>query len=268
MDKLITKNNIQYLENQALNDLGFKIIFTTRNGGFSNPPYDELNLGFQTDDEKSKVLKNRKKLFESLGYNPKNIIFSEQVHSDKIKEVDASYKKKGVFSYESSISNIDGMVSTDKSIILGGLFADCVPIYIVDKNKGYFSLIHSGWKGTFGNIITITIDYFINKLKSKTDDLVIIIGPAISKDVYEIDENLANKFKEKFDFEKPYLTKNNNNFYLDLKELNRLLALKSGIYNKNIYVTKYCTYKDEKLFYSYRRDEGKTGRMAALITRN
>jgi YfiH family protein len=268
MNKLITKNNLQYLENKVLKELGFQVIFTTRNGGFSDPPYDELNLGFHTDDKNSKVLKNRKKLFETLDYNPENIIFSEQIHSNKIKMVDTSYKKKGVFSYNTAVPNIDGMVSTDKSLILGGLFADCVPIYIIDKNKGYFSLVHSGWKGTFGNIITVSIGYFINNLESKIDDLIVIIGPAISKDVYEIDQNLANKFKEKFEFDQLYLTKYNDNFYLDLKELNKQLALNYGIDNSNIYVTDYCTYKDKNLFYSYRRDEGKTGRMAALITRN
>jgi hypothetical protein len=114
----------------------------------------------------------------------------------------------------------------------------------------------------------LSIGYFINNLESKIDDLIVIIGPAISKDVYEIDQNLANKFKEKFEFDQLYLTKYNDNFYLDLKELNKQLALNYGIDNSNIYVTDYCTYKDKNLFYSYRRDEGKTGRMAALITRN
>jgi len=267
MFKLIRKNNLQYLENKILKSLGFEAIFTTRIGGYSKSPYDELNLGFHTNDDNNLVLKNRKKLFETLNYNPNDIIFSKQVHSNNIKYVNNKDKFKGVFSYETSIPQIDGMVATEKSIILGGLFADCVPIYIVDKDKGYFSLIHSGWKGTFSNIMSITLNYFIDELKSNINNLIIIIGPSISKDAYEIDHDLAIKFKSKFDFNNQYITKNGDKYFLDLKELNKHIALKYGIENKNIFKTDFCTSKEKKLFYSYRRDEGKTGRMAALITR-
>jgi len=132
----------------------------------------------------------------------------------------------------------------------------------------------SGWGNTGCGSLFISfsasVDSFelLNSAEQLTvNNIVIIIGPSISKDAYEIDHDLAIKFKGKFNFNNQYITKNGEKYYLDLKELNKHIALKYGIKKKNIFKTDFCTYKEKNLFYSYRRDEGKTGRMAALITR-
>jgi len=260
------KEGLTYLEFERLKQYGFEVIFTTRLGGFSIPPYESLNLGLHTDDKKENVLKNREKVYDILNFNPKNIIYAEQIHSNDIRLVTTDDKGKGIRDHNNSIKNMDGLIATKKDMILGGHFADCVPIYIMDKDKGYFSLIHSGWKGTYQEILTKTLNFFKDSLASKDEDLLVVLGPSISKNNYEVGFDLINKFKEKFAFPPSYFEQIDNNYFLDLKELNRLIALENGILNKNLFVSKLCTYKNKNLFYSYRRDQGKTGRMAAFIS--
>jgi len=268
MFEIKQNNELKYLKLNELEEYGFHVMFSTRIGGFSKPPYESLNLGFHTSDENNLIRKNREKIYKSLNLSADNIIFAEQIHSNNIKLVDNSDKGSGVYNYSSSIKNIDGLISTDSSIILGGLFADCVPIYIMDKSQGYFALIHAGWKGTFNNILLETLNFFKYNLKSAVKDLLIVMGPSIAQNNYEVSFDLIKKFKDKFDSDLKYYIKRNNNYWLDLKKLNKSIALDNGIKKENIYISKLCTFERENLFYSYRRDSGTTGRMAAFITSN
>jgi len=261
------KENLIYLEFTELKQYGFRVIFTTRIGGFSQKPYDSLNLGLHTDDKKENVLKNRKKLYRILNFNPHNLIYAEQTHSNNIKLVNLDDKGKGVMDQLTAVNDKDGLISTDQNMVLGGHFADCVPIYIMDKSKGFFSLVHSGWKGTYQQILSKTINFFIDNLDSSIKDILVVMGPAISGQNYEVSFDLIEKFKNNFDLPLTYINESEDSYFLDLKELNKLIALQNGIIENNIYISKLCTFNEEKLFYSYRRDQRKTGRMAAFISR-
>ncbi len=261
------KDNLIYLQFDQMKQYGFQVIFTTRIGGFSKKPYDTLNLGLHTAEQDNIVIKNRKKLYKVLNYKSENIIYGEQIHSNNIKVVTAGDKGKGVWDHAKTVPKMDGLIATDSKIILGGHFADCVPIYILDKKKGNFSLVHAGWKGTYKKILAKAINFFKKGLGSSLENLIVILGPSISGQKYEVGSDLIDKFKEEFDFPSSYFMKINNNFFLDIKEVNKMIALQKGIKKENIFISNLCTYNDEKLFYSYRRDQGKTGRMAAFISR-
>lgn len=266
MFEINKQNNLKYLKLNPLQEYGFQVIFTTRVGGYSKPPYENLNLGFHTDDKNKIVKKNRGKTYRSLNLSPDDIIFAEQIHSNNIKLVDINDKGSGGYNYNSSIKNMDGLISTDNSIILGGLFADCIPIYVMDKNRGYFALIHAGWKGTYNNILLETINFFKYNLGSELKDLLIVMGPSISEENYEVKYDLIKKFKAKYNTTLNYYRKNNNSYWLNLKKLNKAIALDNGIKKENLYISQLCTFNRKKLFYSHRRDSGKTGRMAAFLT--
>jgi YfiH family protein len=266
MFEIKQKGELKYLKLNILEDYGFQVIFSTRIGGYSYFPYESLNLGFHTEDKNNLVRENREKIYKSLNLSPDDIIFAEQIHSNNIKLVDSNDKRSGVYNYDSSLKNIDGLISTDNSIVLGGLFADCVPIYIMDKSQGYFALIHAGWKGTFYNILKETINYFKFELESTAKDLMIVMGPSIAGNNYEVSFDLIKKFKNKFEYNSKYYIKSNNSYWLDLKRLNKAISLDNGIKNENLYISKLCTYDRKNLFYSYRRDSGTTGRMAAFLT--
>ncbi|WP_255259792.1 laccase domain-containing protein [Lentibacillus sp. CBA3610] len=95
-------------------------------------------------------------------------------------------------------------------------------------------------------------------------DVLVTIGPCISGDVYEVDDQVASQIPDEL-FDKAVMSQGNNRFLLDLKQLNKEILLQHGILRHNIDVTNYCTFRDEALFFSHRRDQGKTGRMLGYI---
>lgn len=267
MFKIKEKNNIKYLEFERAREYGFKVLFTTRIGGVSKDPYQSLNLGYHTEDNIENIRTNRNRLYDSLKLNDKEMIYGEQIHDDKFKLVKDEDKQKGVNADSSAIKGVDGLISKDNNIILAGNFADCLSIYLIDKNKRYFSLSHAGWKGTYNKILSKVIGFFTDNLNCRLEDLIVVIGPSISQNNYEIDYKLAIKFIKKFKFKSSYYIKKDGSYFLDLKGLNKLIALDKGIDESNLFISKFCTYQREDLFYSYRRDK-KTGRMNAFILRH
>jgi len=265
MFKIRAKNQIKFFENDQY---GFKMIFTTRIGGSSKSPYRSLNLGFRTQDSKEIILKNKNKLYKTLNYNPADIVYGEQIHSNQIKLLADTNKYERYHDETKVINGVDGLIAKGSNVILGGHFADCLPIYIFDQDTGYFALLHAGWRGTYNKILKKAINIFCNKLESRPENIIIYFGPAISAENYEVKQDLIKKFEYNFNFSTPYLKKAGDKYFLDLKKTNRLIAENAGIEKSNIKIFRLCTYQRKQLFFSYRRDNKKTGRMAAFISSN
>ncbi|MCF8008344.1 MAG: peptidoglycan editing factor PgeF [Halanaerobiales bacterium] len=264
MFEINEKNSIKYLKFNKAEQFGFEVIFTTRIGGYSLPPYDQLNLAYHTKDDQQIIKRNRDLIYNTLNYNPLKIIYGEQVHLNQIKIVNNTLIKNNEKGNETILKGIDGLISKKSDNILAGLFADCVPIFVFDIKTKVFALFHSGWKGTYQQILTKGLNYFTKRLNSSIEDIHVVIGPSISVNHYQVSKNLIKIFKDKFKYN-DYYKVNSDRYYLDLKKLNFNLARSFKIKESNIYLTDYCTFRDDKLYYSYRRNN-KTGRMAAFIS--
>ncbi|WP_156290418.1 peptidoglycan editing factor PgeF [Oceanobacillus salinisoli] len=237
--------------------------FTTRNGGVSAPPFHTLNFGLHVPDNQEDVIKNRNILANKLHIPVANWVSGEQVHQTSIKVVSEEDKGKGSISYDSSLKGIDGLITNKKGILCTAFFADCVPIYFFDPVSEYIGIAHAGWKGTVNGMA----EKMVLALKEKgvqTTNLLAAIGPCISQEMYEVDERVVSTIDGKYR-EKCIISKGNNRFLLNLKQLNVEILLQSGILRHNIEVTNYCTFKDDALFFSHRRDKGKTGRMLGFL---
>src|SRR5699024_383787 len=107
----------------------------------------------------------------------------------------------------------------------------------------------------------------VSTLSSKGVDpanFFVVIGPAISQKNYEVDEQVIDHVDQSLQ-ERTVIQKENDRFLLDLKQLNVEILLQCGVIRSNIEVSNYCTYTDKEMFFSHRRDAGKTGRMLAFI---
>ena len=154
--------------------------------------------------------------------------------------------------------NTDGLVThINNNIYLMIQTADCIPIFMVDNIKGIIGLIHSGWKGTSRSIISSAISIF-SDCGSNIEDIKIYLGPSIKSCCYEIKDDVAKYFEQKF------LIINNQKLFLDLELKVKEDLFKKGIKNNNIFVSDICTYEN-KNFCSYRRDYNKAGRMYSII---
>lgn len=224
---------------------------STRNGGVSKSPYLSLNMGKSTNDEQEDVLQNRKLFFDDLGINEEECALSYQVHGCDILNANTATKTTG---YDALITNKNGLY-------LVVSIADCVPILIHEEEKNIIAAIHSGWKGTADKILSKTIQKMMDEYGANPSKMKLFIGPCISQNYFEVDKNVADNFSDEVKF----FNNEKGKYFIDLKRDNQLQALSFNIYPENIEVSPLCTFKNEELFFSHRRDNGVTGRMIAVI---
>ena len=255
----------QFLEQKNWRDSTPDLIvgFTTKNGGVSKGCYSNLNCGLHVQDVKADVLENREILADIIEFPLDHWVSGEQVHDVKIHEVKAADRGKGARFSESALSGIDGMLTKEKGVLLTAFFADCIPLYFFDPQEKVVGIAHAGWKGTVKGIGKEMVSRF-EENGSHLGDIRVTIGPGICQTFYEVDEFVVSHIDPKF-HEKVLIPQENDRYLLDLKGLNREILLQYGILRHNIDMTDYCTYRDEELFFSHRRDQGKTGRMLGFI---
>ncbi|WP_010530460.1 peptidoglycan editing factor PgeF [Lentibacillus jeotgali] len=242
---------------------GLKAGFTTRKGGFSAPPFDTLNLGLHVPDNSEDVITNRHRLADIIQTPLRSWVSGEQTHETNIHFATDLDKGRGSTAYDTSLEQIDGLVTNHSGILCTAFFADCVPIFFLDPSTRYIGIAHAGWKGTVHRIGQKMIDT-MQTAGADLADIRVVIGPSISHDAYEVDERVIRHIPQSF-IEKTVTARENNRFLLDLKQLNAEILLQHGILRHNIDISNYCTFRDDHLFFSYRRDGGKTGRMLGYI---
>ncbi|MFD2443441.1 peptidoglycan editing factor PgeF [Bacillus sp. CGMCC 1.16607] len=240
--------------------------FTTKNGGFSDQVFSSLNFGLHVGDQNDDVCKNKQKLAELLQFPTKFWVAAEQTHGKNIKEINVKHRGLGAYQYSDSIKDTDGFYTNQKGILLTLCYADCVPIYFIDKRTNTIGLVHAGWKGTVNGISVKMIDRW-KQNGIHLDDILVVIGPSICEKCYVVDDfviNFVQKILEDVE-KKPYNQIKDGQYQLDLKRLNQLLLIHSGIPESNISLTEFCSSCNASDFFSHRRDQGKTGRMMSFI---
>lgn len=259
-------NNITYFSIPSFDETGLvKNCFTSRLGGVSNKAYDSLNLGLKTMDQRENVLKNYQLVCDALEIPMENLVCSDQVHGDKIKIITQKDRGKGI-TRDTNIMGIDGFVTNEKNVALVTVYADCVPIFILDPENEVIGVAHGGWKGTqlkiAGNVIKTMGDHFNTKPKN----CLAAIGPSIGKCCYEVDKPVVDKFNENFtNSDRFVFSKGYDKYMLDLWEANKLVLEEMGVEQRNITISNLCTMCNGDLLYSHRRDHGQSGRMAAIM---
>jgi YfiH family protein len=242
--------------------------FTTKNGGVSKGHFTSLNTGLHVMDQEDAVRENKRILGDSLGFPTSQWVGCEQVHENRIVKVDQTSIGKGVFSYGSSIPSTDGIYTDKKDILLTLCFADCVPLYFYSTDRSLIGLAHAGWKGTVKNIGTKMVEIWKEEGVSPNQVLV-AIGPSISPSAYVVDDYVLDQVKSVISaasiFPEIYKEVSSGQYELDLKRVNKELLLQAGVKEENISCSSFCTSSHDNLFFSHRRDRGKTGRMMSFI---
>ena len=247
--------------------------FTGRQGGCSHAPYSSLNLAYHVDDDEADVLQNRNLLAKVIGFEPATWTCGEQVHGTQIAVVKASDAGRGYSNRQSAFQNTDGLVTNVPNILLTSFYADCVPLYFFDKVKGVIGLAHAGWKGTVGQIAKAMVTTMKETYGCAPSDIHAAIGPSIGDCCYEVDEYVMSRVRETLadlggDIDINVVASSSSNegkSMLNLKELNRMIMIKAGILSEFIECTTWCTSCHPDQFFSYRKEEGTTGRMASWI---
>ncbi|WP_394137018.1 peptidoglycan editing factor PgeF [Cytobacillus oceanisediminis] len=240
--------------------------FTTKIGGCSQNEFNALNVGLHVNDSYEAVSQNRKHVAGLLGFSPDKWVGAEQSHEVRIQKISKDDQGKGALVYEDSFPGTDGFFTYDKDVLLTLCYADCVPLYFLHEKTGAIGIAHAGWKGTVGGIGREMAKFYSNE-GIDLGEVRAVIGPSICKNCYIVDDRVISKVQKILeDVEiKPYNLINDNQYHLDLKELNKQILLSAGILEANITITEYCTSCHQDYFFSHRRDKGRTGRMMSFI---
>jgi len=226
---------------------------STRLGGVSPAPFASLNLGLSVNDDEKNVLKNRELFFGALGISLSGLSKSHQVHGNKVL----------VATQPGSHEGYDAQITDRENVFLVVSVADCTPILIHDKKRNAVAAIHAGWKGTVGKIVSHTLAEMKKQYGTEGLDCKAFIGACIGSDHFEVGDEVAAQFDaslKRFDATR-------QKWLVDLKAANAAQLEAAGVLRENIEISEYCTVANNDLFFSHRKEQGKTGRMMAVIGR-
>lgn len=240
--------------------------FSSRLGGVSQEPFDSLNCALHVHDDSSLVIANRLLVADQLDIPFGAWTCAEQVHSNEIQIITETEKGAGRASRTSAIQAKDGMLTNVPGIWLTSFYADCVPLYFYDPVQAVIGLAHAGWKGTVLDIAGQMIRTMIDAYGCRAKDILTGIGPSIDACCYEVDQTVVDHV-DALQLDKiTYKVSQNGKYMLNLKQVNKELLIKAGILPEHIEVSEWCTSCNTDLFYSHRKEQGKTGRMMSWIT--
>jgi len=247
---------------------------TGREGGVSGPPWASLNCGLHVGDDPEAVIRNRALAAEAIGWDPAAWTCAEQVHGCRVHRVVRADRGRGAEDPESAIPGADAIMTDEPGILLASYYADCVPLLFHDPERGAVALAHAGWRGTVLEIAARTIEAMAREFGSRPEDIRAAVGPAIGPCCYEVDGPVIERalpLAEALAAEgvAPLAAMirltDDGKARLNLKEMNRQIMIRSGIMPGRIAFSSFCTGCRRDLFFSHRREGGRTGRMASFI---
>jgi hypothetical protein len=235
---------------------GAHAAFTTRPGGVSKPPFAALNLGIFTEDDRLAVVENRRRLAAVLGLATDRVAIAHQVHGAELIHHVGSQSPSWSFASDEwsekqpvGIVDADGHVVTAEGTAALVFVADCVPVAL--SGPGGAAMLHCGWRGLAAGIVAKGVVAI-----GATDAA---IGPSIGRCCYEVGEEVLAAFDQLGDGIASARM-------LDLPEVARRFLAEAGV--ERIETSGLCTSCEPELFFSHRRDHGRTGRQAGLVWRS
>ncbi|HTQ37352.1 MAG TPA: peptidoglycan editing factor PgeF [Steroidobacteraceae bacterium] len=238
---------------------GVRALVTTRRGGVSAAPREELNLAAHVGDTAAAVAENRRRLRAAAAL-PDEPRWLHQVHGAAVADLDAGAREHPV--------QADAAVTGRAGTVCAVLTADCLPVLLAAGDGSAVAIAHAGWRGLAAGVLEATVAALRTRIAAGVA-LACWIGPAIS----------ARHFEVRADVREPFLAADAENaaafvpgraghWQCDLPWLARRQLQRLGV--AHIADSGRCTYAEEAHFYSHRRDVqhrglAGTGRFATLI---
>jgi hypothetical protein len=300
--KMVSRGGLGWLEAVRLSKLPWLVhAFTTRRGGSSQAPCAGLNLGFTESDRRERVEQNRHHFLAQLGVEDFALASARQVHSShsfvvtRDREDQLTYQLPGAEVLLPAAANApagDGLMTAEPGVLLAIRIADCLPVLLVDPRQHVVAAVHAGWRGALARVIEKAVGDMRRAFGSDPQKLIAALGPSIRACCYEVGEEVVEAFHGSFagadEFFQPlpirpeaatdrhtilfmsayppgHAPEHVPAAHLDLIAVARHQLASAGVKPANILVADYCTACRTDLFFSHRREGGRTGRQAAAI---
>ncbi len=218
---------------------GARALFTTRRGGCSQGAYASLNLGRFTDDDPAAVEANRELLERALGVR---FLYGRQVHGARVQRRTSA---------DDLLEEADGQATALPGLAPLVLTADCLPVAIA--GRGAVAMVHAGWRGLARGVIAEGVRA-VRELGA-SGPLSAAIGPGAGGCCYQVGDEVLEAFAHSGAVR--------DGRRLDLRALAAIQLRDLGV--ERVHDVGLCTIcSDRTLFYSHRRDHGRTGRQAGI----
>lgn len=251
-------NGVVFYASPLLESIGVPHAFSTRLGGTSPPPFDSLNVGnpngCDIQDDYARIWDNYRLLQAAAGCAEREVCRVHQVHGDVAARVRAGEP------FDTS-AKADAIVGSDPHRVLSVRIADCVPVLLASGDGKTVAAVHAGWRGVVAGIAPAAL----REMRAEPARCGAAIGPCIGFDAFEVGREVMEAFGAAFGDGAPVRARPDGKGHVDLREAVRRQLVAAGVPEDRIDTTDRCTVRDADEFFSHRRDNGITGRMAAII---
>ncbi len=156
----------------------------------------------------------------------------------------------------------DAAIAEQPGLIVGVETADCLPVLIVDPTRRAAAAVHAGWRGTAAGIAGRAVQALVAR-GSRSADLLAALGPGIGVCCYEVGEELRAAFAQ--DAAAVFRSGSRGKPHLDVRLANVRQLSRAGLTADRIHQLDECTYCHPDLYYSFRREGKRAGRMLNYI---
>ena len=160
---------------------------TTRLGGASAAPYDALNLGYGTADDRAAVMQNERLVARALSINELDIRWLHQVHGNEVHHAESLPENAPL-----GATHIkgDAVVSHTAGLVCAVKAADCMPVLFAALDGSAVAAAHAGWRGLAGGVLERTVA----EMNVSPEHIVAWMGPCIGPTAFEVGEEVRAAF--------------------------------------------------------------------------
>ena len=237
------------------------------------------NLNFRTSTIKKEKLpvkeynhaiNSYKLLCDSIDCDYKNLVKTNQEHTDCVKIVNRKIKDREPDFNLKEYFSTDGLITDKKNLILSTTNADCILLLFFDPVKKIIANTHSGWKGTLQRISVKTVEKMVEEYNCNPSDIVCCICPSIRKCHFEVEKDVKDLFEKEFRdlenlndiIEEKVL---NEKWNIDTVLINQMILEKIGLKKENIIDSGICSVCNSNIIHSFRVEKEGYGLNTALI---
>lgn len=215
----------------------------------------DFNLGLRCGTPDNLIWDNRRRVRSVFGQS--TMVLGRQVHGVHIAHWNQQRSKETNLQSDHIYLDGDALITDLKDQLLFIQVADCQAVMMVDPGARVVANVHSGWRGSIGDIVGKTVKEMVDRFGCRADRIVCGIGPSLGPCCAEF-------IHYRLEIPETYWgyrgEENRFNFWRITKDQ----LISAGVQSRNICFSDVCTRCNPHLFFSY-RGEGLTGRFTAVI---